>query len=468
MYSSKADTSSSLLNRNQNRIGVLTDTEVLLVDVAQGKPVLRSNLLPLDADKLSVLFEYLWQLGLSEVWVLPASKLSQTARCTWFEEINEVWMAVIHPKPSEPDWPLCVLLLPKLIGQREAHRLTIVFPEHAEWGWRLPDARSLLATVTYLDQSLGRPVSDAPDLVAHQLLTELVLDQPVSQSRPSPVDLHTVSIVEGVRELEWVRPLSIVEQRQRYLHKYQHVSLCLEACTAVRLGIGIPEFSSTGRDYDGIRPGIWRVDVEPAGSIFDGKKLPYFLGGEWISTSQVKCCGEIGYRVYVREGYYWPQSYEPLKRWATTLWQAGEHLHSQRYRHEHGKANAIHTIKLLAESGVNVVAKEKQDGGWDRYDWWLQIAGRSRAILFSHLAGFARKGVMPVLINHDALWFVSDDPDPLAIIPWLKATHHWRGYDAGYKVPLPLTHEVKALFRAIKSPDEVARELDALAGGVTR
>jgi hypothetical protein len=462
------NTDASMLNPNQNRIGVLTDTEVLLVDLVQGKQVLSSNLLPLDADKLSVLFEYLWQLGLSEVWVFPASRLSQTARCLWFEEINEAWMTVIHPQPSEPDRPICVLLLPKLIGQRETRRLTIVFPEHAGWGWKLPDARSLLATVTYLDQCLRRPISDSPDLVAHQLLTELVLDQSVSRSSPSTVDLHAMSLTEGIRELEWMRPLTLVEQRQRYLHKYQHISLCLEACIAVRLGFGAAEFSSTGRDYDGIRPGIWHVDVEPAGSIFDGKKLPYFLGGEWISTPQVNCCREIGYHVYVREGYYWPQSYEPLKRWATTLWQAGERLHSQRFRHEHGKTNAVHTMKLLAELGVNVLAKEKQDGGWDRYDWWVQIAGRRRALLFSHLARFARKGVMPVLVIRDAFWFVSDDPDPLSIVPWMRATQQWRGYDAGYKVPLPLSHEIKALFKTGESAIQVARELDVLAGVVNR
>src|SRR5215472_10532577 len=114
MYSSKVDTSSSMLNPNQNRIGVLSDSEVLLIDVVQGKRVLRSSLLPLDADKLSVLCEYLWQSGLSEVWVLPASKLAQAARCSWFDEIKEAWMAVVHPKPSEPDRPLCVLLFPKL------------------------------------------------------------------------------------------------------------------------------------------------------------------------------------------------------------------------------------------------------------------------------------------------------------------------------------------------------------------
>jgi hypothetical protein len=470
----KANIDSGMLNLNENRIGVLSDTEVLLVDVVHGKRALRSNLLPLDAGKLSVLLEYLWQLGLREVWILPGTTISQNARCAWFDEINGSWVAVVHPNPSMPDRPLCALLFPKAIGQREARRLTFVFPEHAGWGWVLPDARSLLATVTYLDQSLTRPVIDAPDLVAHQLLTDLTLDQPTSWLRSSANDLRTLpggdkdmlSMMESVRDLAWMRPLTLVEQRQRYLHKYKHVSLYLEACTEVRLGAGAPEFSPTGRAYDGIRPGIWRVDVEQAGSIFDGKKLPYFSDREWISTPEVNCCADIGYRVRVREGYYWSQSHEPLRRWGTTLWQSAERLHSQSYRHELGRANASHTITLLAELGVAILAKEQNEGGWARPDWWVQIVGRSRALLFTHLAHFARKGIMPVLLDKGAMWVVSDDPNPLTIVPGLRVTHPWRGYFVGYTFPIPLIHDVKAIFKSTESPGQAARALDALADGV--
>jgi hypothetical protein len=392
-----------------------------------------------------------------------------------FEEINDSWVAVVHPNATEPDRPLCALLFPKGKGQQEACRLTIVFPEHAGWSWMLPDARSLLATVTYLNQTLARPVIDSPDLVAHQLLTDLTLDQPSSWLRSSEIDLHnlhgrdgdTLSMMESIRDFVWMRPLTLMEQRQRYLHKYKHISLFLEACITTRLGAGVPEFSSTGRAYDSVRPGIWRVDVEQAGSIFDGKKLPYFLNGEWISTPQVKCCADIGYRVSVREGHYWSQSHESLKRWATTLWQAAERLHSQGYQHEYGKANASYSIELLAKLGVAILAKEKNDGGWSRPDWWVQIVGRSRAILFTHLASFARKGFMPVLVDNDALWIVSDDPNPLTTVPWLRASHKWNGYFVGYKFPLPLSNEVIAIFRVSESPGQVAMALDTMAGVVS-
>ncbi len=461
---------------NSNTIGVLSDTEVLLVGVIQGKRVLRSVLLPPSVSELRRLLEFLWQAGLTSVWVMPGTTLSRIATCTWFEQASLPWVVVTHPNQHEPTRPLCALLWPKGSGQRELRRLTLIFTEHAGWGWVLPDARSLLATVTYLEQVLARPVIDSPDLVAHQLLTDLTLDQPTSWLRSSSVDLRTllsgggttIPMMESARDLVWMRPLTLVDQRQRYLHKYTHLSRYLEACMAVQLGGRAPEYSSNGRAYDGVRPGIWRIRTEPAGSVFDGKRLPSCVDGEWMSTPQVKCCQDISYHVYVQEGYYWTQSHELLKQWARTLWQAAEglHTHPQSYRHVQGKANAFQTIKQLAQLGVTILAKEEADGGWARPDWWAQIVGRSRAILFNHLANLARKGTMPVLVDRDALWVVSDDPNPLTAVPGLVATHRWKGYIVGYEVPLPLSNEVKAAFRTAEHPDQVVMTLDTLAGEV--
>ncbi len=431
---------------NSNIIGVLSDTEVLLVGTSQGKRMLRSILLPPDVSELAGLLEILWQAEVTSVWVMPGTTLSRIATCAWFEQANLHWVVVTHPDAHEPTRPMSALLWPKGSSQWEAQRLLFVFPEYAGWDWALPDARSLLATVTYLEQTLARPLSDASDLIAHRLLTELTRDQPASWLRSSPVDVYTLHrgggtaspMTEAVQDLVWMRSLTLVEQRQRYLHKYTHLSRYLEACMAVLLGAGAPEYSSNGRAYDGIRPGIWRIRSEPAGSVFDGKRLPICVDGEWMSTPQVKCCQDISYHVYVQEGYYWSQSHELLKPWASTLWQAAERLymHPQSYRHAQGKANAFQTIKQLAQLGVAILAKDQNDGGWARPDWWAQIAGRSRAVLFSHLANLARRGTMPVLVDQDALWVVSDDPNPLSAAPGLIAAHRWQGYRVGYEVPL--------------------------------
>ena len=422
---------------NANTIGVLSDTEVLLVGVVQGKRALRSILVPPDVSELSELLELLWEVGLSSVWIMPGTTLSRIATCAWFEQASQNWVAVTHADPHEPTRPTCAFLWPKGSSQGEARRLTFVFPEYAGWNWVLPDARSLLATVTYLEQVLARPVIDSLDLFAHQLLTDHTRDQPPTWLRSSSADLHsllsrggtTIPMMESGRGLSWMRPLALAEQRQRYLHKYTHLSWHLEACLAVQLGGGAPEYSSNGRAYDAIRPGIWRIHAERAGSIFDNKRLPSGIESEWMSTPQVKCCQDISYHVSVREGYYWSQSHELLKQWARTLWQAAERLyiHPQSYRHVQARANSFQTIKHLAQLGMAILAKDKNNGGWNRPDWWAQIVGRGRAILFTHLASLARKGVMPVLVGGDAIWVVSDDPNPLIAIPGLVAAQKWKG-----------------------------------------
>lgn len=466
----------SSLRTLQMPMAVLTDSELLLVGAAQGKRVLHSLLLPLEARELSGLLEYLWQQGVTSVWVLPATRWSQCVTCAGLEQESRHWGMLVRPAPGEHSRPSCALFWSKDSSHEHGRRLALAFPEHAEWNWMLPDATSLLATVTYLDQVLAKHVIDSPEQLSRQLLTELTLDQPTSQLRSSPVDLSTlsssdgtpISLLEGARELVWMRPLTLVEQRQRYLHKYTSFSGSLQACLDVQLGAGAPQYSSTGRTFDGVRPGIWRVSLERAGSLFDGKLLPSGLDEAWMSTPQVTCCRDIGYQVQVREGYSWQQAHQLLKRWATTLWQAALRLHTrpQLYRHAQARANASQSIKRLAELGVALLAQEKTSGGWSRPDWWAHIAGRRRALLFARLVKLVKQGTMPVLLNGDELWVVSNDPSPFTAVPGLLSAGQWNGYSLGYDAPLPLTREVREAFRGGKPPSQVVMMLDSLAGEV--
>jgi hypothetical protein len=324
-----------------------------------------------------------------------------------------------------------------------------------------------------VDQTLARPLLDAPDLVAHQLLIELTSDLSSSLLHSKARDAHTLSrpdgtplpMMECARELIWRRPLTRVEQQQRYLHNYRHFSYDLEACLGIRLGTGPGQYSSTGRACDDLRPGIWRVKVERAGSLFDGKQLPSCLDGEWMSTPQVKCCRDLGYHVQVQEGYYWSQAQALLSRWASTLWQAAErlHTHTLRYRHAQARANASHTIARLARLGVSLLAQEQTAGGWARPEWWVQVRGRSQALLFEYLASLVRKGSMPVLVSRDALWVVSNDPNPQTAVPDLVTAQRWRGYTIGYETPLSLTREVRDAFRTVEDAGQLVTVLDTLA-----
>ena len=71
-------------------------------------------------------------------------------------------------------------------------------------------------------------------------------------------------------------------------------------------------------------------------------------------------------------------------------------------------------------------------------------------------------GEVPVLIDGDALWVVSNDPNPLTAVPGLLTASRWRGYAVGYPVPLTLTSEIKQALRTIDSA-QLAVTLDTLA-----
>ena len=447
-------------------MGILKDNELLLPEAVQGKRVLRSLQLPTDVSEPDRLLKYLWDAGLDSAWVMPATTLSRTATCSWLEQASSRWVVRVHPDPQEPSRPIRALLWPRERNQRQARRLALAFPEYAGWCWELTDARSLLATVSYLHQVLTRSVTTSPDLLAHELLNDLTRDAAISPLGSSQVDLCALScsgttpvpLTECARDVVWMRPLSVMEQRQRYVHKYVHLSWHLQAAIGAPLGGGAPQYSASGRAYDGMRPGIWRAHVELAGSVFDGKQLPSGLDGEWMSTPQVRCCQDIGYRVQVREGWYWHEAHGLLKGWGTTLWQAASrlHIHTQAYRHALGRANALHTITLLAELGISLLAQVQTAGGWSRPDWWIQVVGLGRSLLFAQLVSMVVKGIMPVLVERDAFWVISDEAHPPSAVPGLVTAQRWRGYTAGYGAPLLLTSEVRDAWKCAQHAGELA------------
>jgi hypothetical protein len=126
----------------------------------------------------------------------------------------------------------------------------------------------------------------------------------------------------------------------------------------------------------------------------------------------------------------------------------------------------LHTITRLAEFGVSLLAQEQTAGGWSRPDWWVQVVGLGRALLFAQLASLVRTGIMPVLVERDAFWVISDEAHPLSVVPGLVTAQRWRGYTAGYEAPLLLTSEVRDAWKCAQHAGELALALDTLVGEV--
>lgn len=182
-----------------------------------------------------------------------------------------------------------------------------------------------------------------------------------------------------------------------------------------------------------------------------------------MSTPEVKCCADIAYSIEVTEGYYWPESHRTLESWATVLSRAHQRLTmvSTPYRHTHARTNASHTISTIPRLGIEKLIDEKTPAGLYRPDWWAQIVGQSRANMFAHLGTLVRRGSMPVLINKHALWFVSNDPNPLTAVPGALAPDG--GFKTAYQAPLTLSREIKEAFRTMNCAGELARMLNTFS-----
>ena len=83
------------LHSPQMTMGVLSESELLLVGQEQGKRVLHSRLLPLEAYELAGLLEYLWQQELTSVWVLPSTGFSQRVTCAELGQASAHWTTVV-------------------------------------------------------------------------------------------------------------------------------------------------------------------------------------------------------------------------------------------------------------------------------------------------------------------------------------------------------------------------------------
>ena len=454
---------------NPNTIsGILTDTDFLLLSSAAGKKTLQSIPIP-PLSNLSALFQQAVLAGLSAVWVMPGSRFSRDMSRSLLEEANSVWEVIVTCSQTDPSRPVYAQIWRKLPSGRQGPILSFTFPEHAGWNWQLPDAASLLATLTYLEHTLGTSVSYCPEQLALDLLKDLAIEAKAAWTCPPTIDLHTlptrdgqfVPIRESAQVLVWMRPLTITEWRMKYLHKYEHKELDLEACRDAELGTGNPLYSANGRAYDGKLPGIWRVKAEIAGSIFDGKHLPACLHAEWMSTPEVKCCADLAYQVEVTEGYYWPEFHCALESWSMILSKAHQRLTmpGTPYRHTQARTNVSHTISMISRLGIEKIIDENAPTRLYRPDWWAQIIGQSRANMFAYLGNIVRRGSMPVLIDRQALWFVSNDPNPLTAVPGLSNASG--GFKTAYQAPLALSREIKETFRTTDCADQLARKLDA-------
>lgn len=415
--------------------------------------------------------------GLTYVWVLPGSGISQSATRAFIETAAEEWDVFASYSRVHTDRPMFVRAWKKNTPGREGRTIYVGFPEWGAWGWKNLDTVTLLATISYLHAALGLPLMWSPGYMALDLLKALNVEKRADWLKAPSVDLQklpleggeTFPIMRSARDLTWKRDLTTKEKRMKFIHKYDKNSMYLAAATGLLVGEGDPV--RVGADsFDDRLPGLWYVRATQGESAYDGHQLPNPARLPHLTTAMVACARRLGWRVEIVEGYQWREQgmyHRTLETWANTLWDVRQRLRvpSPEYKHTGARRNAYSTIGAIAHVGVGKLADEDTTGGLYRPDIWALVVGRACANIFFNVEQIRSKfGLTPILIHTDALWYVSNDPNPETAVPNIvDKAGKLGGYKVVYAKPLAVK-DVAAVIAKETSPAKLVRLVNQLGG----
>lgn len=417
---------------------------------------------PHQAYDLKGLLEASEALALDRVWIVPGSKLSTA--CSDVAANLDGWStAASYCDPKARDRYNYVSA--RRVEKRHEDRIQVGLSEWHYWPWKVDRPRTLLGTVTYLQNGLGVPVEWSP---AHVGLDFLRLKNQQTWQWFTPLKINIEEQWPGFKygntckEIHW--RLRGELPPGKYIFKVDGNSKHPAACTGVNLGEGDPEFFSgamIAAFYDGKKPGFWEVEINPQQSIFDGLRAPAY-SGQYLSTDLIEELRKRGYAIKIKSGWAWKTYHQTLRRPMTELYAMRLAARKDRelstaHENVYKSYNAI----LHAIPG-RLGDADGRDPHFRRRDWWAQIVSKSIATGFYYdWAIYQKTGLLPVCEDVDARLYVTDEPDPAKALPGFIDREKLGAYKDEYV--MRITPEIREWFRDPSISDKgVMRRLNEL------
>ncbi len=353
----------------------------------------------------------LTQLWLTDAWVRAAGLPDTLAVAGQFREVRHAFVTdgldALHAFPTA--------LTPWLDLRKKGEAgsgVSIVFPlydEHAVWGLDT-DGATLLAALRAYAGAVGAPYYRSPGRTGLDLMQELG-KRGAEGKREFPERLPApAGQADTVTELSWLRTLSPTERGKAYLHSYDKNAQWLSAAGVVELGLSSVEErrDPAGKlPFDKKLPGYWRARI---------------AGGEerWACTPTVAWAVERGQSVAITEAHVWTQHSRAMETWYERL-RAARAARTALYADTTPAGRlALGALKFtyaLTISGFNSVWQRDRRSPLYRPDWRHAILAQANANLSRALHKMDAAGYTPVAVHKDAVYLLSDEPDPITACP---------------------------------------------------
>lgn len=458
--------------------GVLTDTHLYMI---REGTLVKKRLPAQERLNLATLLQICLESGLQALWILAGTNLSDWATQEYIEAGNawDVKNAQYTPDTEYEDgkkrctylkaWKRKEARTPGESG-REVH---LGYAEHnTAWGlYEVASPVLLLAILSYLEDTLGRPIQYKPNTLGKHLMQDLNKGERANWIRPIDLSDFEMVRITKVVDVRWKRPLTEQEmQLLTHLIGADKNSQYPAGCTSVLLGSGQPEHVKRPV-FDLKKPlaGVYNCRVSGT-SDFNGIGLPHPLqnlmytekngeirGQFWTYT--VKLLLELGYSVEIEEADVWAESHTILRPWAEHLWNARAVLdeknplcNRERYKSKEARALAYQAVKPVLNTSLGLLDTTLKftsyEGATDLYrpDWYALIKDISRYHMFWRIRSFLKKGSIPVGVHADCLYYLTATDDHARALPGMfDRETALGGYKRKYKKTITVA-QVAALF----------------------
>ena len=212
---------------------------------------------------------------------------------------------------------------------------------------------------------------------------------------------------DTVTELSYVRPLMPDEQGRAWLHSYDKNAQWLSAAGVVELGLsGIEERrdAAGGVAFDRKLPGYWLARID---------------GGDerWCCTPTLTLAHERGQAVAISRAYVWTAHSRALESWYERLRAARTALQGDVTPAGRLALGALKLTYSLTVSSFNGAWLRDKGSPLYRPDWRHAVISQANANMERALHKMEADGYRPVAVHKDAIYLMSDEPDPVKACP---------------------------------------------------